>query len=146
MSSILVPKCKRFVQDLATVTGGKNAVPAFVLSLLVWGVSMFTVTTWLWAFDVTLPWFTPFLVLLFLAFGMALPTTPGQVGTYHYFVAAALTTSGLDAVRALSIALVAHALVIIPFTVIGLPSLIVFLARRSARKVAVLSEDFATSD
>ena len=146
LSSILVPKCERFVQDLATVTAGKNAAPAFVLSMLVWGISMFAVASWLWAFDVTFPWYAPFLVLLFLAFGMALPTTPGQVGTYHYFAAAALTTCGIDSVHALSIALVAHALVIIPFTVIGLPSLIGFMVRRSTRKVDVSSDDLATSE
>ncbi|HTM43715.1 MAG TPA: lysylphosphatidylglycerol synthase transmembrane domain-containing protein, partial [Polyangiaceae bacterium] len=136
VSQFLVPKGERFVRELSLVSTGRSTAPAFLISVAIWGVSMASVWTWFWAFNVTLPWYAPFLVLIFLAFGMALPATPGQVGTYHYFVAAALTVCGLDRVHALSIAVVAHAASIVPFTILGLPSLIAFAVRRSARGAA----------
>jgi uncharacterized protein (TIRG00374 family) len=129
----VLPKAERFVGDLAKISSGGNTGVAFAISLCIWTVSMLTVTIWLWAFDVNLPWYASFLVLLFLAFGMALPSTPGQVGTYHYFVAAGLTASGLDKVHALSVSLVGHAISIIPFTLIGLPSLLSFVVERSTQ-------------
>jgi uncharacterized protein (TIRG00374 family) len=136
----LVPKVERFLTDLTKVSAGTNTVLAFIISLAIWGVSMLSVLIWLWAFGVSLPWYASFLVLIFLAFGLALPATPGQVGTYHYFVAAGLTAAGLDRVHALSIAIVGHAVAVIPFTVIGLPSLVSFGLKRSAATEPSLSQ------
>jgi uncharacterized protein (TIRG00374 family) len=129
----LVPKAEHFVHTLGTVSAGSNTLLAFALSFAIWCNAMLSVSIWFWAFDLSLPWYASFLVLLFLAFGMALPATPGQVGTYHYFVAAALTTCGIDKVQALSVSVVGHAVSVIPFTVLGLPSLISFAVKRSSR-------------
>lgn len=93
---------------------------AFAGSLLYWGCSAIGVRLWLAAFDVSTPWFAPAVVLVFLAFGTALPASPGFIGTYDYFFVSALAVFGVEANRAASVALVGHALAIVPFTLVGL--------------------------
>jgi uncharacterized membrane protein YbhN (UPF0104 family) len=61
-----------------------------------------------------------FWMLVFVAFGNALPSTPAFIGTYHYFAILALTLLGVDPARAGAVAIVSHAMGIIPFTLVAM--------------------------
>lgn len=67
-----------------------------------------------------MPWWGPGLILSLTALGTALPSSPGFVGTYHYFSALGVSTLGADPTTAASFALVAHAMAVAPYTVVGL--------------------------
>ena len=49
-----------------------------------------------------------------------IPSSPGFVGTYHWFCMQSLALYGVPDSQALSFAVVSHALNTLPFTVIGL--------------------------
>jgi glycosyltransferase 2 family protein len=85
-----------------------------------WGSAFVSIRLCLAAFGMGMPWFAPAVVLVFLAFGTALPASPGLVGTYDYFFLAALVVLGAEPNRAASAALVAHAISIVPFTILGI--------------------------
>jgi hypothetical protein len=132
-------RARAFVSEKAYNAGeGLRAIPSgaavplvAVISAGLWGCGMASVQIWLWSFGIRLPWYAPLLVVVFLAFGLAMPSTPGHVGTYHYFALAGLTAAGLDPVRGLPVAIVGHAAAVIPFTLVGIP---VFLRETFRRR------------
>jgi len=87
---------------------------------LYWACAFLSVSLCLMAFEIEAPWFSPAVVLVFLAFGTALPASPGLVGTYHFFFVAALEVFAVEANKAASAALTAHALAVVPFTIVGM--------------------------
>jgi glycosyltransferase 2 family protein len=88
-------------------------------TVVYWASAFVSVQLCLEAFGTDTPWYAPAVVLVFLAFGTALPASPGFVGTYDYFFVAALLVFGVEANRAASAALVTHTLSIVPFTIVG---------------------------
>jgi hypothetical protein len=71
----------------------------------------------------------PIVVIVFVAFGTMLPSSPGFVGTYHYFATAALVFMGIAEESAAAFATLAHLMAIVPFTLIALPFLMPDLVR-----------------
>ena len=60
------------------------------------------------------------MVLVFTTISIVVPTSPGYVGTYHYLCQISLVMFGVSATEALSYASIAHAISIVPVTLIGL--------------------------
>jgi len=60
------------------------------------------------------PWFAFALATL----STAIPSTPGHVGTFHYFAALGMVAYGLDWSRAAAFAVVGHLLLLTPFALI----------------------------
>jgi hypothetical protein len=137
-------RARAFVSEKAHNAGeGLRAIPSgaavplvAVLSAGLWACAMASVQIWLWSFGIRLPWYAPLLVVVFLAFGLAMPSTPGHVGTYHYFALAGLGAAGLDPIRGLPVAIVGHAAAVIPFTLVGIPVFLREVLRRRAGDAA----------
>lgn len=108
-----------FAQGLAGLSSSRAVALAIAWTGLYWAAAGGTVFAWMVAFGFELPWYAPAVVLAFLSFGAALPSSPGFVGTYHFFAATALAVLGVDPTRAASFAIVLHAATIIPVTVVG---------------------------
>jgi uncharacterized protein (TIRG00374 family) len=76
------------------------------------------------AFDLTtlyaLPWHASLVVLALTTVSVVVPSTPGYVGTFHYLCQVALLMFGVPASEALSYAIVAHAVGVLPVTLVGL--------------------------
>jgi hypothetical protein len=126
------PRVRAFVaRRVDTFMAGVDAArsaPAlaavFGCSVAYWLMSVMSIQTWIWAFGWHLPWYAPIVVLAFVSFGIAIPTTPGQIGTYHFFASAAMLTLGVSRSDAISFAIVGHAMAIIPFTLAAVPMLL----------------------
>lgn len=67
-----------------------------------------------------LAWYVGLVVLVFTTISIVLPTSPGYVGTYHYLCQISLVMFGVSATEALSYASIAHAITILPVTLVGL--------------------------
>jgi hypothetical protein len=76
------------------------------------------------AFDLTslyaLPWYAGLVVLVLTTVSVVVPSTPGYVGTFHYLCQVALLMFNVPASEALSFAIVAHAVGVLPVTLLGL--------------------------
>jgi len=59
-------------------------------------------------------------VLVIISVGITIPSSPGFVGTYHWFCMLGLSLFGVPKGEALSFAIVSHAINVVPFTIIGL--------------------------
>lgn len=144
----LGPRARVFVSGKARNAGeGLRAIPSgaavplvAAVSVGLWACSLASVRIWLWSFGIRLPWYASLFVVTFLAFGLAIPSTPGHVGTYHYFALAGLTAAGLDPVRGLPVAIVGHAAAVVPFTLVGIPIFFREILRREGVKGQVAAD------
>jgi len=113
-------KLEAAVTGLVSLADARWTPGAALATVLYWTAALASLRIVLSAFDLALPWYAPLLILALTALGTALPSSPGFVGTYHYFSALGVSLLGVDTVTATSFALVAHAMATVPWTVVGL--------------------------
>ena len=116
-------RAETFAEGLAGLQRVSSVIGVLLLTAAFWGLALVNLTLVSTAVGIDLPWYGPFVVLAFITFGLVVPSTPGNIGTYHFFAAAAMTALGVDATRATSFAVVAHALAVVPYTVLAVPVL-----------------------
>ncbi len=116
----VVAKARRFAAGLGALRSPVRLAAAVGLSWAYWLATMAGVRVVLAAFDLALPWYAPAVVVVFIAFGVALPSAPAFVGTYHYFAALALTVMAVEPESAVSVAVVQHAAGVVPLTALSL--------------------------
>ncbi len=129
VTALIIPRVERFAYGLGALSSPRAVLSVLLLSLATWGIWLFGIQTWMWAFDLDVPWYAPAVILAFAAFGGLLPSAPGSVGTYHWFVRLALTQLGVASSLAISVALVGHAASFVPWTVGAIAYLGVYFLR-----------------
>ena len=120
VSRWITSKAARFAEGLGALTKPTRVVAAIGLSWVYWLAGITGLGIALAAFDIDLPWYAPAVVIVFITFGVALPSAPAFIGTFHYFAMLALTLMGVDQERAVSFAVVIHAFGMVPFTLLGI--------------------------
>ena len=116
-------KSETFARGLSALGSASAVIGVVVATFAFWALALAAIQLWIWAFDLQVPWYAPAVVLGFLAFGLAIPSTPGHVGTFHFFASSAAIYLGVAETQAVSFAVVYHAVAVIPLTVLGLPLL-----------------------
>jgi uncharacterized membrane protein YbhN (UPF0104 family) len=96
--------------------------------LLLWSVAIWTVISafyWivLLAFDPTQPFVAGLAVCSVTALGMTIPSSPGFIGVFEFLGRETMVLFGMAPEAALSYALVAHAIVYVVYTLLGLVSM-----------------------
>jgi glycosyltransferase 2 family protein len=127
-------RAEGFARGLANLQRASSVVAVVGLSFVFWILSAINVGLLTSAFGIELPWYGSFVLVAFIVLGLVVPSAPGAIGTYHFFLAAGLTTLGVDGTRAASFAVVCHAIAIVPYAVASIPILATdyFGRRRSA--------------
>ena len=113
-----------FFAGIQPLASAGHYLAAGVLSVAIWVCYAAVYYLCLAAFDLTmlysLPWHTGLVVLVLTTVSVVVPSTPGYVGTFHYLCQVALLMFGVPASEALSYAIVAHAVGVLPVTLVGL--------------------------
>ncbi|PYO45316.1 MAG: hypothetical protein DMD84_28890, partial [Candidatus Rokuibacteriota bacterium] len=86
---------------------------------LVWLLPAAAAWTMLRAVHLDLPFRAGWTVLAFVGVGISVPSAPGYVGVFHAAATAALEVFGVPRSAALAFALLYHASVIVPTTLVG---------------------------
>jgi uncharacterized protein (TIRG00374 family) len=124
LSATLCSKVKNFIASFAdglgTIKGNKDLLYIALWSFILWVVSALSLHIIFFAFNIYLPFYAPFFLIVLQAFGVALPSSPGFIGTYHAATIAGLTLLGIPKGEALSIAIVMHASFFFPVIVLGI--------------------------
>lgn len=131
LSAWVEKRAETFAAGLAGLRSALAVIAVIALSALFWGTALANITLVAWAVGVELPWYGAFVVLAFISFGLVVPSTPGNIGTYHFFAAAAMTSLGVDALQATTFAVVAHFIAVVPYTVVAVPILWTDFFKRS---------------
>jgi hypothetical protein len=109
-----------FVEGLGTIRGNRDLIFIALWSFVLWIIAALSLHLILFAFNIHLPLLAPFFLIVLQAFGVALPSSPGFIGTYHAATIAGLTLLGVPRVQALSVAIVMHASFFVPMVLLGL--------------------------
>lgn len=116
----LVDVAAKFTTGLGVLESARSLVAVIFWSLAIWALVGFSNYFIFLAFDLTVPWYAPFVVLVIVSLGVMLPSAPGYVGPFQFFTIAALKVFGIPASLGLSFSLVLHAGNYLPVTLLGL--------------------------
>lgn len=107
-----------FLRGLADLTV-RRAILALVLTLVAW--SGFALTAWATgrAIGIELSLLTVIMLTAVINLGIAIPSSPGFVGTYQWLAIATLEPYGFDRTTAFAYSVLLHATTLIPPTLIG---------------------------
>ncbi len=109
-----------FVSGLGAVRPGAHLVQILFYSALMWGLYALGNDFMLQAFRIDLPGYVPYYLLVVQAVAVAIPASPGFVGTYHAAVVAGLAAFEIPEETGLSFAILSHFLLIVPIILSGL--------------------------
>jgi uncharacterized protein (TIRG00374 family) len=118
--AVLEPRMEAFVGGFGALGSARRTAAVLLFTLGYWLMQAGSVTLWILAFGLVVPWYAAFVVLVFIAFGAALPSSPGFVGTYDYFAMRGLALFSVDQTVAAAFAIVGHTIAIVPFSLVAL--------------------------
>jgi hypothetical protein len=111
------------IAGLASLRSPGRAGAVLAWSLLLWVVNAVSFALAFKAFGLTLPVGAALVLQGAVAFGVALPSTPGFLGVFEAAFRVALTLYGVTETQAATVAIGYHATTFVPITVLGLWSL-----------------------
>lgn len=126
----------QIVDGLTPVRSPRALAEGASLTVVYWATMLLNVYLWFVAFDLHLPWMAAPVVLLFVSLGHLIPSAPSGVGTYHFFCAASLQLFSVSQGTAASVALVGHALAVVPLTLVAIPFVMPFIVNAWRRRDA----------
>ncbi len=88
-------------------------------SCFIWVGASLILMVFLYAFHINLPFYAPFLLLVIIATGVAIPSSPGFIGTLQFFCVTGLALFGVSKSESLGFSIVYHASQYIPVTLLG---------------------------
>lgn len=116
---------RRFLEGLCVLRGGVQVIVVAGLSFAVWlaGIASFHLLAE--GFDLGLTFVQSTLVFVIVLFGIAIPSAPGYVGTFHGFCVAALAlVAGTEPTSAAAYATLLHGSQWLAINVVGLACLL----------------------
>jgi uncharacterized protein (TIRG00374 family) len=110
----------KFVSGLSVIKKPRLLGPIIFYSAIHWGFLWVPIYIVFKGYGLNLGVYAAAFIFVVIAFAVALPSTPGYIGTFHAAVAAALMVFGVQKEQALALAIVLWAIGYFPVTIIGL--------------------------
>ena len=110
----------KFTTGLKVFRDLPSMIWILIFSIFIWGVVGISNYFIFLAFDLHPPVQASFILLVMVSLAVSIPSSPGYVGTFHFFCIAALGLYGYSKNIALPFSVVLHAGQYIPITLIGL--------------------------
>ncbi len=131
----------RLTDGFGIMTSAKQVLVIGFYSLCIW--ILFSLLTYLFllAFSVEAPFLVAVTIHVFICFGVALPSAPGFIGTFHAAGRYALALFGIQAIVAISFATVYHLFSLIVCILLGIISLLTGRFRLQQIIVPAVTED-----
>lgn len=124
VSARAIPLLGSFIGGLRLPLRPGSIAALVLVSAIVWAFAVWPIDLALRSFDLNLPPSASLFIMILLVIAVMVPASPGYIGTYHYACFKALTVFGVTGEKALSVALVIHAVNFFPITLLGLYYLI----------------------
>lgn len=107
------------LDEIASPMGRRRLVPALALSAVAWGFWALSAVLVCSSLGVTLSPAEAVFVTAVVNLGVAIPSSPGFVGTYQWLAVAALGVAGVDGDVAIAFSLLMQAVWFVPTTLVG---------------------------
>lgn len=108
-----------FIGGIRLSTRVSHLLAIVASSAFIWFFCVIPVDLILRAFSIHLPVSASMFIMVLLVFAVMVPASPGYIGTYHYACFKGLSVFGVPESKALSIALVLHAMGFFPVIAAG---------------------------
>jgi glycosyltransferase 2 family protein len=105
--------------SLECVRNFKQLVLIFAWTLVIWVLGFGTNLLVFWAMGLPLSILPAIFLLVVLQVGVAVPSSPGRIGVFHYLTVLALSVFAIDKGVALSCGIILHLIVYVPLTILG---------------------------
>lgn len=119
VSEKLMPLLGSFIHGIRLPQKARHWGALFLSSFFIWLFAIIPIDLVLRSFGVELPFSASLFIMVLLLFAVMVPASPGYIGTYHYACFRALTAFGVSDGRAVSIALIIHAVSFFPVIIAG---------------------------
>ena len=116
----VIPLLGSFIAGIKVSARPRELAALAGISALIWLFAAWPVDLLLRSFGLQLPFNAALFILVFLVFAVMVPASPGYVGTYHAACVYGLKAFNVPMEKALSIALVIHAVSFFPVIVAGM--------------------------
>lgn len=113
---------QKLVEGFGIMASLRQALTILGYSILLWVLYSGLTYTFLLAFSMKAPFLVAVTIQVLLCFGVALPSAPGFIGTFHAVCRYALALFGIQAVAAVSFATVYHLFSLVACVTLGLIS------------------------
>ncbi len=123
---------KNVLQGIRVVTG-RYIFYALVWLVVMWCTLFLISSLIMAAFGLFLPVYAPVMVIIFMAFGKAIPSSPGGIGTLHYLIIVVLMAFGVTKEVALGYAIFLHGFTFLLEVAAGVT--VLFASRLSLGKI-----------
>lgn len=109
-----------FITGLGVVKHKKNLFLIFSYSLLVWLIEASTYYVVSFSFNINLPVYVFIITVVIVNLGILIPSAPGYIGSFEFFTISSLAIFSIENSLAFSYAIVLHAVLFLPITMVGL--------------------------
>lgn len=99
----------QFIDGFSVFRNGKLLLRVGFLSVTIWVINAVAIYFMFLSFGFTLPMEAPFVLMIILMIGIAIPTAPGFIGNWHFFCILGLSLYGIPKSEAFTFAVVYHA-------------------------------------
>ena len=110
---------RNLLASLESVRNTRQLMAIFLWTLFIWILGF--ATNWLVfvALDLPLSFLPAIFLLVVLQVGVAVPSSPGRIGVFHYITVLALSVFSIAKEPALSCGIILHLIVYVPLTLLG---------------------------
>ena len=113
----------QFIEGFSVIKNNMLLTLIVIISLSIWLADALAIYLFFLAFNLNLPITAPFVIMVVLIAGIAIPSAPGFIGNWHYACVLGLGFFGIAKTTALSFAVLYHAVSIGIIIILGLISL-----------------------
>ena len=115
----IVRQINNLLTSLECVRNFKQLLNILFWTFLIWALGFGTNLLVFWAMGLPLYFLPSIFLLIVLQVGVAVPSSPGRIGVFHYLTVLALSVFLVDKGDALSCGIILHLIVYVPLTLLG---------------------------
>ncbi|HEX7555019.1 MAG TPA: lysylphosphatidylglycerol synthase transmembrane domain-containing protein [Leptolinea sp.] len=115
----ILRQINNLLTSLECVRNFRQLMNIFIWTFLIWVFGFGTNLLVFWAMGLPLSFLPSIFLLVVLQVGVAVPSSPGRIGVFHYLTVLALSVFSIDKGVALSCGIILHLIVYVPLTVLG---------------------------
>lgn len=111
---------KEGMTSLQMLKQPRQVVAVSVWSLIIWFLSAYNFVLIFRAFDLTLSFWVALFIVIVLQLGVAIPSSPGKIGVFHYLVIVGLSIFNVPKDIGLTVGVVSHLMIYAPIAILGI--------------------------
>jgi uncharacterized protein (TIRG00374 family) len=117
--SAMLQRLDYFCQALIVLHDGKRLAAASALTFAGWGVLCASLSMFVFAFGLKVPYLAGSLMMVATSLGASIPSAPGSTGVFHVMTVLALSVWSVPTEEAVAVGVVAHGVTIALHIVLG---------------------------